>query len=106
MLITREDPVRHRAVTGCGLCEYVGCFVVFAQHMMKLEAVELSLSISYSLTVRRILRVHAVFVLHDLIHDQLRDTPNLKALDAELDNDSETIDQSFVLHGVVRCREV
>jgi hypothetical protein len=28
MLITREDPVRNQAWTGCGLCEYVGCFVV------------------------------------------------------------------------------
>jgi hypothetical protein len=52
MLITREDPVRHRAATGCGLCEYVSCFVVVAQHMMKLEAVELALQISYGLAVR------------------------------------------------------
>jgi hypothetical protein len=44
---------------------------------MELEAVELVLQIPYSLTVRRYLRVHAVFVLHDLIDDQLRVAPDL-----------------------------
>jgi hypothetical protein len=62
MLITREDPVRHRAATRCGVGEYVGCFVVVAQHMMKLEAVELALQISHSLTVRRHLWVHVIFI--------------------------------------------
>jgi hypothetical protein len=47
--------------------------------------------------------LHAVFVLHDLIHDQLRVNPDLKALDPELDGDSETVDRGFVLGGVVRC---
>jgi hypothetical protein len=42
-LITHEDTVRHRAVTGCGLCEYVGYFVVVARHVMKLEAMKLVL---------------------------------------------------------------
>jgi hypothetical protein len=74
--------------------------------MMKLEAVELALQIAYGLTVRRHLRVHAVFVLHDLIHDQLRVSLDLEVVDPELDSDSETVDQGFVLGGVVRCREV
>jgi hypothetical protein len=74
--------------------------------MMQLETVEFSLQILYGLTVSRYLRVHAVFVLHDLIHDQLRVTPGLEALDPELDSDSETVDQGFVLDGVVRCREM
>jgi hypothetical protein len=39
------------------------------QHTMELEAVELALQISYGLTVRRHLQVHAVLVLRDLIHD-------------------------------------
>jgi hypothetical protein len=47
-----------------------------------------------------------VFVLHDLIHDQLRVTHDLEALDPELNGDSETIDQGFVLGSVVRCQEV
>jgi hypothetical protein len=46
MLITREDTVRHRDATRCGLGEYIDCFVVVAHHMMKLEAVELALQIS------------------------------------------------------------
>jgi hypothetical protein len=68
MLITREDPVRNRASTGCSLCKYISRFVVVAQHMLQLEAVELALQISYGLTVRRH-RVNTVLVLHDLIHD-------------------------------------
>jgi hypothetical protein len=56
--------------------------------------------------VRRHLWVHAVFVLHDLVHDQLRVTPDLEVFDPELNSDSEAVDQGFVLGGVVRCREV
>jgi hypothetical protein len=69
MLITREDPVRNRASTGCGLCEYASYFVVVAQHMMQLEAVELALQISYVLTICHHLRVDTILVLHDLIHN-------------------------------------
>jgi hypothetical protein len=58
------------------------------------------------LTVCRDLRVHTVFVLHDLVHDQLRVSPDLDALDLELDSDSEAVDQGFILGGVVRCQEV
>jgi hypothetical protein len=36
-----------------------------------------------------------------LIHDQLRVSPDLEALDPELDGDSEAVDQGFVLGGVV-----
>jgi hypothetical protein len=68
--------------------------------------VELSLQISHGLTVRLHLWVHAILVLHDLIHDQLRVAPDLKAFDPELDSDSEPIDQGLVLGGVVRCQEM
>jgi hypothetical protein len=74
--------------------------------MMQLEAVELVLQISYSLTVRHHLQVHKVFVFHDLIHDQLRVAPDLEALDPEFNGDSEAVDQGFVLSGVVQCREM
>jgi hypothetical protein len=70
--------------------------------MMQLEAVELALLISYDLTARRHLWVDTILVLHDLIHDQLRIAPNLEALDPEFNSDSETVDQGFVLGGVVR----
>jgi hypothetical protein len=106
MLVTREDPVRNRAATGCGLCEYVDCFIVVTQHMMQLKAVELALPISYDLTLRLHLRVDVDLVLHDLIHDHLRVAPDLKMLDSELDSDSETVDQGLVLGGVVLCRKV
>jgi hypothetical protein len=59
--------------------------------MMKLEAVELALQISYGLAVCHHLWVHAVLVLHDLIHNQLKVSPDLKVLDPEFDSDSETV---------------
>jgi hypothetical protein len=52
--------MRHQAVTRRGLCEYVVYFVVVAQHVMKLEAVELVLQIVHGLTVRRHLGIHTV----------------------------------------------
>jgi hypothetical protein len=36
-----------------------------------------------------------------LSHDQLRVASDLEMLDPELDSDSETVDQGFVLSGVV-----
>jgi hypothetical protein len=39
--------------------------------------VELVLQITHGLTVRCQLWVHAVFVLHDLVHDQLRGSRHL-----------------------------
>jgi hypothetical protein len=68
---------------------------------VQLEAVELALQISYGLAICRHLRVNAVLVLHDLSHDQLRVAPDLETFDPELDCDPETVDQSFVLGGVV-----
>jgi hypothetical protein len=41
-----------------------------------------------------------------LINDQLRVSPDLEVLDSELDDDSEVVDQGFVLGGVVRCWEM
>jgi hypothetical protein len=106
MLVTCKDPMRNRASAGCGLREYVNHLVVVAQHMVQLEAVELALEISYSLAARRHLQVDTILVLHDLTHDQLRVAPDLEMLDPEFDSDPETIDQGFVLSGVVSCREV
>jgi hypothetical protein len=36
-----------------------------------------------------------------LSHEQFRVTPDLKTLDPELDSDPETVDQGFILGGVV-----
>jgi hypothetical protein len=83
--------------------EYVG--VVVTQHMMQLEAVEFVLQIAHDLTARHHLRVHAVLVLHDLIHDQLRVAPDLEVFDPDLDSDPETIDQGFTPDRIIRCRE-
>jgi hypothetical protein len=67
-------------------------FIVVAQHVVQLEAVELALQISYDLAICCHLWVNAVLVLHDLSHDQFRVTPDLETLDPELDSDPETVD--------------
>jgi hypothetical protein len=69
--------------------------------VVQLEAVELALQISYGLVICRHPRVNTILVLHDLSHDQLRVASDLEMLDPELDSDSETVDQGFVLSGVV-----
>jgi hypothetical protein len=69
--------------------------------MVQVEVMELSLQISYGLAICRHLRVNAVFVLHDLSHDQFRVAPDLETLDLELDSDPKTVDQGFILSAVV-----
>jgi hypothetical protein len=69
--------------------------------MVQLEAVELALQIPYGLAICRHLRVNAVLVLHELSYDQFSVALDLETLDPELDIDPETVDQGFVLDGVV-----
>jgi hypothetical protein len=69
MLITCENAVGNRSSTGCSLREYISRLVVVAQHVVQLEAMELSLQITNGLTVRRHPRVNTILVLHDLSHD-------------------------------------
>jgi hypothetical protein len=71
------------------------------QYVVWLDTVELALQISYGLTISGHLRVDAVLVLHDLSHDHFRVTPGLETLDPELDSDPETVNQGFVLRGIV-----
>jgi hypothetical protein len=59
---------------------------------MKLESVELAFQDTYSLIVCRHLRVHAVLVLHDLVHDKLGSSPDLEATNLELNSYSEVVD--------------
>jgi hypothetical protein len=84
--------MRDWASTGSGLREYVGDFVVVAQYVMKLEPVELVFQIAHRLVVRHHFRVHAVLVLHDLVHDQLEVSSDLKLFDPELHGYSKAID--------------
>jgi hypothetical protein len=95
MLIARKDPVGNRAMTGCSFCKNISRLFVVARHVVQLEAVKLALQISHGLAICRHLQVNAVFVLHDLSHDQFRVAPDLKTLDSELYSDPETVDQGF-----------
>jgi hypothetical protein len=101
MLIAREDTVWNRAATRCRFHKHIGRFIVVAQHVVQLEAVEFSLQISYGLEICCHLQVNAVLVLHNLSHDQFRVTPDLKTPDPELSCDPKTVDLGFILGGVV-----
>jgi hypothetical protein len=101
MLIAREDAVWNRAATGCRFHKHIDRFIVVAQHVVQLEAMEFALQISYRLAISCHLRVNAILVFHDLSHDQFRVTPDLETLDPEFDSDPEIVDQGFVLGGVV-----
>jgi hypothetical protein len=91
----------NRTVTACSLRKHVSRLVVVAQYVVKLEAVEFALQISYGLAICCHPRVNTVLVLHDLSHHQFRVAPDLETLNPKLDSDPETIDQGFVLGGVV-----
>jgi hypothetical protein len=54
--------------------------------------VELVFQIAHRLVVRHHFRVHAVLVLHDLVHDQLEVSSDLKLFDPELHGYSKAID--------------
>jgi hypothetical protein len=84
--------VWNRAAIGCRFRKHVGHFIVVAQDLVQLEAVEFSLQISNSLAISCHLRVNAILVFHDLSHDQFRVTPNLETLDPEFNSDPVTVD--------------
>jgi hypothetical protein len=68
---------------------------------MKLEPVELAFQVTNGLAVCRHLRVNAVFLLHYLIHDELRISSNLETMDPELDRYSKAVDEGFILGNIV-----
>jgi hypothetical protein len=75
--------------------------------MVKLYAVELVLEGPHSIAVRLHLVVVAARVLHDLVDHKLRVPPDVEALDARLDGDSEAAEKGLVLCHVVdagKCR--
>jgi hypothetical protein len=69
--------------------------------VVKLYIVELVLEGPLSIAVRLHLVVVVARVLHDLVDHELRVSPNVKALEACLDSDSEAAEKGLVLCHVV-----
>ena len=88
MLITGEDTHRHWLSAGRYFRERVGRFIEVPWDEIEFEAVESVLQPSDPLAVRRHLAVVAARLLHDLVDDQLRVTPDVEASDAQLDGDA------------------
>jgi hypothetical protein len=69
--------------------------------VVKLDAVEFVLEGPHGVAVRLHLVVVAAHVLHDLVDHELRVSPNIEALDARLDGNSEAAEEGLVLYHVV-----
>jgi hypothetical protein len=69
--------------------------------VVKLYAIELVLEGPHGIAVRLHLVVVTARVLHDLVDHELRVSPNVEALDARLDGDSEAAEKGFVLRHVI-----
>jgi len=74
--------------------------------MVELEPVELVFELADCVAVRCHLGVMAAPLLHDLIDDQLGVTLDVKSSDAQLDGDTEPIDESLVFSDIVGCRKM
>jgi hypothetical protein len=81
--------------------ELVRLLVVPAGHVVKLYAIELFLKSLHGIAVCLYLVVMTARVLHDLVDHELRVSPNVEALDARLDGDSEVAEEGLVLRHVV-----
>jgi hypothetical protein len=69
--------------------------------VIKLYAVELVFEGPYDIAVCLHLVVLTTRILHDLVDHELRVPPNVEALDAYLDGDSEAAEKGLVLRHVV-----
>jgi hypothetical protein len=69
--------------------------------MVKLYAIELVLEGPHGIAVRFHLVVVTAHVLHDLVDHELRVSPDVEALNARLDGDSEAAEKGLVLRHVV-----
>jgi hypothetical protein len=69
--------------------------------VIKLYAVELVFEGPYGIAVCLHLVVLTTRIFHDLVDHELRAPPNIEALDACLDGDSEAAEKGLVLRHVV-----
>ena len=101
VLITGKDACWDWLSAGCCFCECVGRFVEAPGDMIEFEAVEFVLQPSDLLTVCLHLGIVAARLFHDLVDDQLRVAPDVEASEAQLDGDSQAVDERFVFCSIV-----
>jgi hypothetical protein len=74
--------------------------------VVELNAVEFIFKRTHHITANFHLLVMAVCVLHDLVDYELQVSPDVEALDAGLNGNSEATKEGLVFRHVVRCGEV
>ena len=88
MLVTGEDTYWHWLLARGRLRKRIGRLVEAPWDVIEFEAIKFILQSSDFLAVHSHLGVVVARLLHDLVDDQLGVTPDVKALDAQLDGDS------------------
>jgi hypothetical protein len=74
--------------------------------MIELDVVELVLEGAHGIVISFHLLVVIARILHDMVDYELRVSPDVEALDVDLDGDSEAAEEGLVLHHVVLGGEV
>ena len=87
-MVAGEDARWHGLSAGCRLRKRVGHLVEAPWDVIEFEAIEFILQSSNFLAICSHLGVMTAQLLHDLVDDQLRVTPDVKASDAQLDGDA------------------
>ena len=87
-MVVGEDTYWHPLSAGCRLRKRVGRLIEAPWDVIEFEAIEFVLQPSDFLAVCSHLGVMAARLLHDLVDDQLRVTPDVEASDAKLDGDA------------------
>jgi hypothetical protein len=74
--------------------------------VIELNAVKFILKGAHDVAVCFHLLVVTAHVLHDLVGHELRVSPDIEALDADFNGDSEAAEEGLVLHHIVGREEV
>jgi hypothetical protein len=83
------------------LHELTRLLVVLAGNVVELDAVEFVLERAHSVAVGLHHLIVAARILHDLVDYELRVSPDVEALNADFNGDSEATKEGLVLHHVV-----
>jgi hypothetical protein len=74
--------------------------------VVELEAVKLVLQLADFFAVHSHLGVVVALLLHNLVDDKLRVTPDVKPLDPQLNGNAQSIDERLIFSHIVRGQEM
>jgi hypothetical protein len=69
--------------------------------VIELDVIEFVLEGAHDIAVCFHVLVVTACVLHDLVNHELRVSPDVKALDAGFDGDSEAAEEDLILHHII-----